>query len=87
MFYIAAFITALIAIGTWNTSTVPFIRESGDDARAEYMGWLIGIFSHFFYALVIAFAEKRRIPAGVYAHGLALAATVTFLVLAYRADT
>lgn len=86
MYYVAAFLTALIAIGAWNTSTVPFVREYGDDVEAEYMGWLIGIFSHFFYALAIAYSYKRKIPVGVIAHGLALVATVALLILAYRGD-
>ena len=85
MYYVAAFITALIAIAAWNTSTVPFIRKGEENAEASYMGWMIGIFSHLLYALAIALSYKRKIPAGVYAHGLAPVATVTFLVLAYRA--
>jgi hypothetical protein len=84
MYYLAALVTALFAIGAWNTSTVPFIRKNGEDVEAGYMGWLIDIFTHFFFALVIGFSYKRRIPAGVYVHGLGLVVTIVFLVLATR---
>ncbi len=87
MYYIAATITALIAVGAWIGSTVPFIRENGEHADAQYMGWVIGIFAHLYFALAIAFSYKRRLPIGVYAHGLALFATGAFLILAKSVDT
>jgi hypothetical protein len=48
MYYLAALVTALLAIGAWNTSTVPFIRKNAENVGAGYMGWLIDIFTHFF---------------------------------------
>jgi hypothetical protein len=82
-YYIAASITALLAVAAWTQSTVPFLKRNGEDVDPDYSGWLIGIVTHFFFALIVGVSYKRQLPLGVYVHGLLVVSTVAFLIAAY----
>ena len=82
-YYIAASITAFLAVAAWTRSTVPFLRKSGEDVDPGYAGWLLAIVTHFFFALVIGVSHKRQLPWGVYAHGLLVLLTVVLLIAAH----
>ena len=47
-------------------------------------GMAVGVFYDLYLALAIGFSHKLKMPFGVIAHGLALAATVVLLILAYK---
>lgn len=86
MYYIAAIVFLLLAVGAWISTAAPFIRDNREDAGPQYMGWLIGIFYHFFFALWIGFSYKKKIPLGVYGHGVFLVMAFAFGVAGTLSD-
>lgn len=81
MYYVAAVVSLILAVGAWVSVTAPFIRSNDEDADPQYAGFLIEIFYHLYLAFVIGISSKKRIPAGVYAHAGLLAATIAFGIM------
>ena len=86
MYYVAAVISLILAVGAWISVTAPFIRENNEDAEPQYAGFLIGILYHLYLAFVIGFSYKKEIPAGVYAHAMLLVAAIVFGVMGGLSD-
>ncbi|MDJ0699327.1 MAG: hypothetical protein QNJ07_05680 [Woeseiaceae bacterium] len=86
MFYVAAVVSLLLAVGAWISVTAPFIRNNNEDAEPQYAGFLIEIFYHLYLAFVIGFSYKKRIPVGVYAHAALLAAAIAFGIMGGLSD-
>lgn len=78
MYYVAAAVSLLLAVGAWVSVTAPFVRSNNEDAEPQYSGFLIEIFYHLYLAFVIGFSFKKRIPVGVYAHAALLVAAIAF---------
>ena len=86
MYYVAAIVSFLLAIGAWISVTAPFIRSNREEADPQYAGFLIEVFYHLYLALVIGFSHKKPVPFGVYAHGMLLVAAITFGVMGSLGD-
>ena len=81
MYYVAALVAFLLAAGAWLAVTAPFIRSNREEADPQYAGFLIEVFSHLFFAIAISISREKKLPIGVYAHGVLLIAAVSFGVL------
>ena len=86
MYYVAAVVSLLLAVGAWTSVTAPFIRNNNEDAEPQYAGFFVEIFYHLYLAFVIGYSYKKTIPVGVYAHAALLAAAIAFGVLGSLSD-
>ena len=81
MYYVAAIVSLLLAVGAWISVTAPFVRSNREDADPQYAGFLVAIFYDLYLAVVIGFTHKLKLPLGVYAHGVFLVAAIIFGVM------
>lgn len=86
MYYVAAVISFILAVGAWISVTAPFIRRNNEDAEPQYAGFLIEIFYHLYLAFVIGSSYKKKIPVGVYAHAVLLVAAIMFGIMGGLSD-
>jgi hypothetical protein len=81
MYYILAIVTFIIAVGLWRDVSAPFIRDNNESSDFNYAGMYLAIIIDFFKAIVIGVSYKKKIPIGVYFHGIFLVATTILVIL------
>lgn len=80
MYYVLALFSYLLVIVCWRIVTTPYIREGNEESEFFYPAMILQSITDFFFALIIGFSYKRRIPIGVYFHGILLLVTGLFLI-------
>ena len=86
MLYVIALLTFVLAIGFWYGSTKPFLEEDDRDPSFDAAIEPLGLVLDFFKALSVGIAQKRRLPIGIYLHGLFVILTAVILIRAMILD-
>jgi len=75
-----------IAVIFWRESSAPFIRASEESSDSNYAGFYLAIALDFVKAIAIGFSASRRIPIGVYLHGVFLIVTAVLLFIGWSLE-
>lgn len=86
MLYVVALVTFIASIAFWFEYTKPFIETEGSDPSFDLAINPLALILDFIHAILIGVEQKRRIPFGVYMHGLLILLTAIVLVRAFIID-
>ena len=83
MYFVLALLTVILAIVFWRGFTAPFLRENGRTVHFDAAIEPLGLVLDFLKAVFSKSEGQSKVPLGVYFHGIFLALTAMFLVVAW----
>jgi len=86
MYDLLALIALVLAIALWKLVSKPFIKKIGEPTNLHIGNLLVGVFKDFIRALIFGFSCDKKIPIGVWFHGLFIISSIIFFITARSSE-
>lgn len=77
------FVSFSAAFALWRQVTAEFLKQNGETSEIGYPTFVLEIVWDFWRALAIRLGEEKKLPIGVYMHGILIIFAYGMLIIAF----